>query len=74
MTMSAPSGVFCKADAGTTMASGGFATMISCTLVPGRNRRPGLSASTQISTVVLLGSSAGLTSDTLPASEHFRAR
>jgi len=39
----------------------------SCTLVPGFNACLGFFASSQISTVVLLGSSAGLTTVTLPS-------
>src|SRR5271165_1047679 len=68
ITVDAPSGVINTADAGTTTASFTVrATISSVTLVPGRNRPSVLGASTHTSTVVLLGSSAGLTSVTLPA-------
>src|SRR3974390_3156575 len=68
ITADAPSGVFNTADAGTTTASFTVrATISSVTLAPGRRRPSVLGASTHTSTVVLLGSSAGLTSVTLPA-------
>ncbi len=68
MTTLPPSGVFCTADTGTTTVSLTVcATMATVTVVPGRKRPSGFAACTQTSTVVLLGSSAGLTSATLPS-------
>ena len=56
------------AEAGTAIAfSSTRATICRFTAVPGRNAPLGLGASIHTSTVVLLGSSAGLISVTLPS-------
>ena len=68
MTAVTPSGVVMTELAGTTRASFTVcAVRESCTLVPGFNACLGFLASSQTSTVVLLGSSAGLTTVTLPS-------
>src|SRR5258708_3212367 len=68
MTGVLPSGTVITEFAGTTSASFTVcAVRESCTLVPGFNACLGFLASSQTSTVVLLGSSAGLTTVSLPS-------
>src|SRR5579863_1043549 len=67
MTVLIPSGDVSRAAWGITTAWATVsATMETRTLVPGRRLPFGLGACTQTSTVVLLGSTAGLTRVTLP--------
>src|ERR1035438_9886822 len=74
-TPSAPTTIACvpPSSAGRSATAGAttaflmvFATIVTCTETPGLSRSPGLAISTQTCTVVLFGSTAGLTTITLP--------
>ncbi len=68
ITFCPPSSAFSSAAAGTTIVSWMVSAMIDTrTLAPGFNFSPGFATWTHTSTVVVLGSTDGLTTVTLPA-------